>query len=91
MKINKNSQTFLKLSLASDLQNIAQGLCNASDSQISVFVHHAQTLIPKINKIDKKLDELLHKQITFHNDIERYKCADKYLTWSAILQTSKSI
>lgn len=84
----KNNEDFLILSLVSDLQNISQGIVAGEKDQTKEFIEHATNLCSKVGVVNKQqIDQLLRSKMPI-NEVERIKLADKFLTWSAILQTS---
>lgn len=83
----RESKQFIALSLASDLQNIAQGVYNRRESQVMAFVHHAKGLSERL-KQDERILGLLNNLEIPSSDEARLKLADKIMTWSAILQTT---
>lgn len=86
MNIRK-SKPFIALSLASDLQNIADGVFYDKKSQIETFVRHAQGLLKDLHEYPQ-ISHVLSSITEPVSDEARLKLADKVMTFSSLLQST---
>lgn len=82
--MQKNDMRFILLSISSDLRNISTAMMKQNQTQATTFFNHAKALTKGVgDEIDifERMNSTIPKA-----RVSRIKKADKFLTWSIILQ-----